>query len=68
LTPIPKPLLIGSQVAWVGLNFRRQQAATLSIMRTMIEITIVAGSVKNEDFIELFNALKPTDSMVAEKN
>lgn len=36
-TPIPQPLPVGSHIAWAGLNFRRQQAASFNFMGTMIE-------------------------------
>ena len=66
-TPIPKPVPVGSQIAWIGLNFRRQQAATLSLMRTMVEVTIIEGNAKQEEFLELFNSLGPVNAAVAEK-
>jgi len=66
-TPIPKPVPVGSQIAWIGLNFRRQQAATLSLMRTMVEVTIIEGNAIQEEVLELFNSLAPADTAIAEK-
>ena len=60
-TPPPKPFLIDQNVAWIGLNYRRQKAASLSLMRTMIEMTTIEGNFTDEEFIEVYRNLRPVD-------
>jgi len=59
-TPLPKPFLIEHDVAWCGLNFRRQRAASLHVKRTMIEMTVTEGDFDDEGLVNILRALQPT--------
>lgn len=60
-TPTSQPYVVGNNVAWIGLNYRRQQAASLNIMRTSVEITAVEGCFSTEEFLEIYKGLRPVD-------
>lgn len=66
-TPLPKPFLIKQDVAWVGLNFRRQRAASLHMKRTMIEMTVIEGDFDDEELIHIFRNLRPISEVSMQK-
>ncbi len=63
-TPAPKPFLVDQDVAWIGLNYRRQRAGSLSLMRTTIEITEIEGDFSDDEFIDIFRHLQPVDPTI----
>jgi len=66
-TPIPRFFHINDDIAWIGLNFRRQPALSLSIQRTMIEMTIVEGTFTDDELIEICRELKPIDAELRDR-
>lgn len=60
-TPAPTPFLLGNNVAWMGLNYRRQAAASINILRTSIEITIIEGAFTYDEISDIINSLYPVD-------
>jgi hypothetical protein len=45
-TPIPEAILLGNNYMWHGLDYRRKPAATISMYRTQVELTVLAGDFK----------------------
>ena len=60
-TPIPRFFNINNDIAWIGLNFRRQSSLSLSIKRTMIEMTAIEGTFTDDELIKICKALKPVN-------
>ncbi len=61
-TPLPKAYLMGNNYIWVGLDHRRKAAATINMMRTQIEITVMEGSFDDQDLIQIVCGLAPVNS------
>jgi hypothetical protein len=60
-TPPPRPFPMNGDVAWIGLNFRKQRALSFNLKRTMIEITVMEGSFSDEELLGIYEGLKPID-------
>lgn len=60
-TPLPKPYLIGNNYLWLGLDYRRKAAATINVMRTQIELTILHGQFDDQELIEIVRGMRPVD-------
>jgi len=58
-TPLPKPYLIGNNYLWLGLDYRRKSAATINLMRTQIEMTVLSGEFEDEEIIQIVSGLTP---------
>ena len=61
-TPIPRAHLIGNNYLWFGLDYRRKSAATMNLMRTQIEITILEGRFDDSEIVKLVSAISPINS------
>lgn len=61
-TPTPQPHLLGSSVIWTGLNYRRQPALSLNLLRTNIEITAIEGHFSTEELLAICQGLQPVDT------
>lgn len=66
-TPLPQPELIGNNYLWYGLNYRRQKAATLNMLRTQIELTILKGEFDNQEISKIFASLTPINADIKNK-
>ncbi len=66
-TPIPRSFHVNSDIAWIGLNFRRQPALSLSIQKTMIEMTAVEGIFTDDELIAICRGLKPADLQIRDR-
>lgn len=60
----PAPVLIGERVLWVGKNYRGQNAATIDLARTRIEITFGNFNVEQETLIKIIEGLKPCNEVL----
>lgn len=66
-TPIPQPHLLDNNVVWIGLNYRRQPAASANILRTSVEITVIEGNFSHEELLEICQNLQPVDTVLMQQ-
>lgn len=66
-TPIPRFFYVNNDVAWIGLNFRRQPALSLNIKRTMVEMTVIEGTFADEELIEICKGLQPASPQIMDQ-
>lgn len=60
-TPLPKSYLIGNNYLWIGLDYRRKPAATINLLRTQIEMTILKGSFDDQELIQIIKSMTPVN-------
>ncbi len=61
-TPMPQPHMIGSDVLWVGFNYRNQRAASIITERTTVEIVVMKGELSDKELVQIAQSLKPLNS------
>jgi hypothetical protein len=66
-TPPPRYFYINDDVAWIGLNFRRQPGLSLNINRTMIEMPVVEGSFTDDELIGICKGLKAVNPKIMDQ-
>jgi hypothetical protein len=64
-SPAPSGHFVNNNVLWFGKNYRKQEAATIEIERTRIELTFPNGSFACEEIISLCKSLLPVDPEIA---
>lgn len=60
-SPAPRGQLVGNSILWFGKNYRRQEAATIEIKRTRIEMTAEKGAFSDQEIVSLCESLVPAD-------
>ncbi len=63
----PRPVLAANRVLWIGKNYRGQNAATIDLERTRVEITFDGINLTDEELINIVQALKLCDETLREK-
>lgn len=63
-TPIPRAHLVGNNYLWFGLDYRRQPSATINMLRTQIEITILEGKFEDSEIIKIVSTMAPMNNNV----
>ncbi len=59
LTGDARPFVVGGHIGWLGRDFRGHDAATVTLDRTTIEISVGGGDCPDELLVELCHALRP---------
>ncbi len=52
-------------VAWLGVDYKKNQAASATIQRTSIELSVLEGNLIDEKIVEFYNALTIVDTEFA---
>ncbi len=58
------PFRVGEDIAWLGSDYRKLQAASLHLDRTMIEVSVIQGELGNPELKRLcrgFSPVSPAD-------
>lgn len=63
----PRSLLVANRVLWIGKNYRGQNAATIDLERTRIEITFDGITLTNAELISIVQGLKSCDEKLREQ-
>jgi hypothetical protein len=56
---------VNNNVLWFGKNYRKQEAATIEIERTRIEMTFLQGTFSHQEIILFCKSLLPVDVEIA---
>lgn len=59
----PRPIIAKNRVLWIGKNYRGQNAATIDLERTRIEITFDNVDLTDKELINIIQACKPCDEI-----
>ncbi len=54
-----RPFRLGEQLGWLGEDFQGQQAASVHIDRTMVEVRVDEGAFSDEELAGICRGLKP---------
>ena len=65
-TPAPTCHLIGNNYLWMGLDYRRNPAASINMLRTQVELTVLAGDFDEQEIFQILSSMKPVDESVEE--
>lgn len=60
-TSIPKAQLIGNNYLWFGLDYRRNPAAAINMLRTQVEITTLHGTFDDQEIVQIISSMAPVD-------
>lgn len=63
-SPPPRGIFIGNHVLWIGKNYRKQNAATIELERTRIEMTLQKGDFSDQELVTLCEGLGFVDEGV----
>lgn len=66
-SPAPIGHFVNNNVLWFGKNYRKQEAATIEIERTRIEMTFLKGSFSPQEIVVLCKSLVPVDVEIAKQ-
>lgn len=66
-TLIPRAYLIGNNYLWFGLDYRRKPAATINMLRTQIEITVIEGTFDDQEIVQIVNSMVPVNSNMKDR-
>ncbi len=61
-SPAPNAVFIGNNALWIGKNYRKQNAATIEIERTRIELTINKGTFSDNELVSIAESFTPVDN------
>lgn len=64
-SPAPVGQFVNNNVLWFGKNYRKQEAATIEIERTRIEMTFTKGTFSNQEIVLFCKNLLPIDVEIA---
>jgi len=64
LKTAPRYARVGQRLLWIGKNYRGQQAATIDLERTRIEVTFNNIPLRDEILIDLIQGLLPCDDKI----
>lgn len=64
-SPAPTGHFVNNNVLWFGKNYRKQEAATIEIERTRIEITFIKGTFSCPEIVLLCKSFHPADAKIA---
>lgn len=56
------PFVVGGHIAWLGSDFRGRAAATVTLDRTTIEVSVQKGDCPDELLVALCHALRPVSA------
>ncbi len=60
----PYPLEDG-HVVWLGRDYKKNQAASATIQRTSVELSVLEGNLTDEKIVEFYNTLSAVDTEFA---
>lgn len=66
-SPAPKGEFVNHHVLWFGKNYRKQEATTIEIERTRIEMTVEKGTFSNEEIVSICKGLVPANPKLAKE-
>lgn len=61
-SPHVEPFAVGAHIGWLGLDFRKQQAASLIAERTTIELRVTDGRFSDDELQRIVRGLAPVSS------
>jgi hypothetical protein len=61
LSPAVRHFLVGSDVGWLGTDFRGLPGASVSLDRTMIELSVLSGSFSDDELQQICKGLRPVN-------
>ena len=64
-SPAPIGQFVNNNVLWFGKNYRKQEAATIEIERTRIEMTFLKGTFSHQEIVLFCKNLLPVDIEIA---
>lgn len=64
-SPAPIGQFVNNNVLWFGKNYRKQEAATIEMDRTRIEMTFPKGAFSHQEIVLLSKSLTPVDAEIA---
>lgn len=64
-SPAPSGEFVDNNVLWFGKNYRKQEAATIEIERTRIEMTFIRGNFSCHEISSFCKSLLPIDAQIA---
>jgi hypothetical protein len=56
-----EPFLVGKNIGWLGTDFKKARAASVSIDRTMVELSVMEGSFTDDELRTICRSLVPVD-------
>ena len=62
-----RPFAVGNFLGWLGTDFRKLQAATVSFDRTTVELSVTEGAFKDEELQAICRGLAPAVPEVRER-
>jgi hypothetical protein len=66
-SPAPTGQFVNNNVLWFGKNYRKQEAATIEIERTRIEMTFEKGAFSREEVVSFCKSLSPVNTEIAKQ-
>ncbi len=63
----PRSVLTANKVLWIGKNYRGQNAATIDLERTRVEITFDGINITDEALISIVQGLKPCNESLKDQ-
>jgi hypothetical protein len=64
LSPSVHPFLSQDEVGWLGVDFRGLRGAAIRLHGTTVEISVLEGTVANDEFVQICSGLSPAHSAV----
>jgi hypothetical protein len=61
LSPVVRHFFAGNEVGWLGTDFRGLPGASISLDRTMIELSVLKGSFSDDELQQICRGLRPTN-------
>jgi hypothetical protein len=61
LSPVMRHFFVGSDVGWLGTDFRSLPGASVSLDRTMIELSVLDGSFSDDELEQICQGLRPVN-------
>lgn len=61
-----QPFLVDDYVGWLGTDFRGLPAATVTLKRTTVEISVTEGHVGDHELHQICRGLRPVDAKAAQ--
>jgi hypothetical protein len=61
LSPAVRHFCVGSDVGWLGTDFRGLPGASISLDRTMIELSVLNGSFSDDELQQICTGLRPVN-------
>ncbi len=61
LSPVVRHFFVGSDVGWLGTDFRGLPGASISLDRTMIELSVLTGSFSDDELQQICSGLRPVN-------